>query len=159
MYPLPNGNNLHNYSKIPIPGNQHWYSPQILSLRLLRYHQFYKHSFACACVCVVLCNITTCLDLCKHYDGLPWWLRGNPTAVWETWVPSLGWKDPLEEYMATHSSILAWRIPMDCGAWQATVSHVQRAGHDWATKHIVQARWQQDIKLFHHQKACSCGHL
>ena len=32
-----------------------------------------------------------------------------------------GWEDPLEEGMATHSSILAWRIPMDRGAWQATV--------------------------------------
>ena len=35
---------------------------------------------------------------------------------WETWVRSLGWEDPLEEGMATHSSILAWRIPMDRGA-------------------------------------------
>ena len=39
----------------------------------------------------------------------------------ETWVQSLGWKDPLEESMATHSSILAWRIPMDRGAWWAIV--------------------------------------
>ena len=31
--------------------------------------------------------------------------------VWETWVQSLGWKDPLEKEMATHSSILAWKIP------------------------------------------------
>ena len=38
-------------------------------------------------------------------------------SMWETWVQSLGWKDPLEESMATHSSILAWRIPMDGGAW------------------------------------------
>ena len=37
----------------------------------------------------------------------------NLPAMWETWVQSLGWKDPLEEGMATHSSILAWRIPMD----------------------------------------------
>ena len=37
----------------------------------------------------------------------------NPSAVWETWVRSLGWKDPLEEGIETHSSILAWRIPMD----------------------------------------------
>ena len=37
----------------------------------------------------------------------------------ETWVQSLGWEDPLEEGMATHSSILAWRIPMDRGAWRA----------------------------------------
>ena len=35
----------------------------------------------------------------------------NPPAMWETWVRSLGWEDPLEEDIATHSSILAWRIP------------------------------------------------
>ena len=39
----------------------------------------------------------------------------NPPAMRETWVGSLGWEDPLEEGMATHSSILAWRIPMDRG--------------------------------------------
>ena len=44
----------------------------------------------------------------------------NPPAMWETRVQSLGWKDSLEEGMATHSSILVWRIPMDRGAWQAT---------------------------------------
>src|SRR5574338_585392 len=44
-----------------------------------------------------------------------------PPAMWETWVQSLGWEDPLEEDMATHSSIPAWRIPMDRGAWWATV--------------------------------------
>ena len=36
-------------------------------------------------------------------------------------IQSLGWEDPLEEGMATHSSILAWKIPMDRGAWCATV--------------------------------------
>ena len=41
----------------------------------------------------------------------------NLPAVLKTWVQSLGWEDPLEEGMATHSSILAWRIPMDGGAW------------------------------------------
>ena len=35
----------------------------------------------------------------------------NPPAMWETWVRSLGWEDPLEKRKATHSSILAWRIP------------------------------------------------
>ena len=41
--------------------------------------------------------------------GLPWWLRGlkHLPAMWETWVRSLGWEDPLEEKIATHSSILA----------------------------------------------------
>ena len=42
----------------------------------------------------------------------------------KTWVQSLGWEDPLEEGMATHSSILAWRIPTDRGAWQAMVHGV-----------------------------------
>ena len=45
----------------------------------------------------------------------------NLPAMWETWVWSLGWEDPLEEGIATHSSILAWRFPMDRGAWWATV--------------------------------------
>ena len=45
----------------------------------------------------------------------------NLPAMRETWVRSLGQEDPLEEGMATHSGILAWRIPMDRGAWQATV--------------------------------------
>ena len=40
----------------------------------------------------------------------------NLPALWETWVCSLGWEDPLEKGMATHSSILVWRIPMDRGA-------------------------------------------
>ena len=48
----------------------------------------------------------------------------NPPAVQETWVQSLGGEDPLEEEMATHFSILAWRIPMNRGAWQATVHGV-----------------------------------
>ena len=46
----------------------------------------------------------------------------NPPAMWETWVQSLGQEDPLEEGMATHSSILAWRIPTDRGAWLAKVA-------------------------------------
>jgi len=50
----------------------------------------------------------------------------NPPAMRETWVQSLGWEDPLEEGMATHSSILAWRIPIDRGAWQATVHGVAK---------------------------------
>ena len=47
-------------------------------------------------------------------------------AVREIWVRSLGWEDLLEEGMATHSSVLAWRIPMDRGTWQATVQGVAR---------------------------------
>ena len=50
----------------------------------------------------------------------------NLPAMWETWVRSLGWEDPLEEGMATHSSILAWRIPMDRGASRAAVHGVAK---------------------------------
>ena len=48
----------------------------------------------------------------------------NLPAMWETWVRSLGQEDLLEKGMATHSSILAWRIPTDRGAWEATVHGV-----------------------------------
>ena len=51
----------------------------------------------------------------------------NPPAMKETWVQSLCWEDLLEEGMATPSSILAWRIPMDRGAWQATVHGVSKS--------------------------------
>ena len=48
----------------------------------------------------------------------------NPPAVWEIWVRSLGQENPLEEGMAIHSSITAWRIPLDRGAWQTTIHGV-----------------------------------
>ena len=51
----------------------------------------------------------------------------NLPAMWETWVPSLGWEDALEEGKATHSSILAWRIPRVRGAWRATVQGVEKS--------------------------------
>ena len=48
----------------------------------------------------------------------------NSPAMWESWLSSLGLEDPLEKSMANHSSILAWRIPMDRGAWQAAAHGV-----------------------------------
>ena len=51
----------------------------------------------------------------------------NLPAIWETWVQSLGWEDALEEDMATHSNILAWRTPMDRGAWWAAVHGVTKS--------------------------------
>ena len=47
--------------------------------------------------------------------------------MWETWVPSLGQEDLLEKGMATHSSILAWRIPMDRGSWWTTVHRIAKS--------------------------------
>jgi len=51
----------------------------------------------------------------------------NPPEIWETWVQTLSWEDTLEEGMATHFSILAWRIPVDRGAWQAAVHGVAKS--------------------------------
>ena len=48
-------------------------------------------------------------------------------AMWETWVQSLGWEDRLEEGMATHSRIIACRIPIDRGAWWAEVQGVAKS--------------------------------
>jgi len=75
-------------------------------------------------------------------------IRNTPTSAWaslvaqmvknlpamqETRVQSLGWEDPLEKVMATHSSILAWRIPWTAEPGRLQSTRSQRAGHDWAT--------------------------
>ena len=51
----------------------------------------------------------------------------NLPTMWETWVRSLGFENPLEEGMATHSSILPWRLPKDRGAWWVTVHGVTKS--------------------------------
>ena len=51
----------------------------------------------------------------------------NLPAMWDIWVRSLGWEDPLEDGKTTHSSILAWGITMDRGAWRATVHGILQA--------------------------------
>ena len=61
----------------------------------------------------------------------------NPPAMRETWVQSLVWEDLLEKGMATHSSILAWRIPWTEEPGVLQSMSLQRVGHDWATKHTA----------------------
>ena len=78
------------------------------------------------------------LLLCIYTYSLAQTVKNLP-AVQETWVRSLDWEDPLEEGMATHSSILAWRNPMDRGAWPATIHRVTKSQTQlwlklWATK-------------------------
>ena len=68
------------------------------------------------------------------------WLSGkkNLSAMQETqemWVWSLGLEDPLEKEMATHSSILAWKIPWMEETGELQYVGLQRVRHDWATKH------------------------
>ena len=64
-------------------------------------------------------------------------------AMRETWVRSLGWDDPLEEGMAVHSSVLAWRIPMDRGAWQA-------ADHG-----VAESNTTEPLNTAQHMKTCN----
>ena len=76
-------------------------------------------------------NITLLLGKLKMYP-LSWkklvaQMVKNLLALQETPVRSLGWEDPLEEGVATHSSILAWRISMDRQSWWATVQGVTRS--------------------------------
>ena len=67
--------------------------------------------------------------------GLLRWLSGkDPPTMQERWVQSLGRKDPLEKEMATHSSILAWRIPWTQEPGRVQSMESQRIGHDLATK-------------------------
>ena len=60
----------------------------------------------------------------------------NLPAMWEAWVRSLGWEDPLEKGMATHSSSLAWRIP-----WTVESMGSQNIGHDWVTFTCLSSCW------------------
>ena len=71
-----------------------------------------------------------------------WHLKGfpggsvvkNPPAIQETWVPSPGWEDPLEEEMATHSSIFPWEIPWTEEPGRLEFIGSQRVGHSLGTK-------------------------
>ena len=51
-------------------------------------------------------------------------------AIWKTWVQSLGWEDPLEKEMLTHSSTLAWKIPWMEEPGRLQSMGLQRVGHD-----------------------------
>ena len=99
--------------------------------------------------------------------GALWWARGelygrwaslvaqtlkNPPAMWETWVPSLGWEDPLEEGMAIHSSILAWRIPMDRETWWVILHGVAKSLTE--TKHSTVCKY---ILILQIQRPQSCS--
>ena len=71
-------------------------------------------------------------------DGFSRWLSGQESAMQETqetWVLSLGQEDPLEEEMATHSRILAWRIPWTEEPGGLPSMGSQRVGHNLATEH------------------------
>ena len=72
----------------------------------------------------------------------------NPPAIRETWLRSLVREDPLEEGMTNRSSILAWRIPMDGGAWWATVqvtknwTRLKRLSTEHSNAHLTWWLWE-----------------
>ena len=72
----------------------------------------------------------------------------NPPAMRETWVQSLGWEDPLEEGMATHSSILAWRIlwTEEPGRLQSMGSQRVRELSDLVTEYLIGVLNAVDLK-------------
>ena len=78
-------------------------------------------------------DMETYITVCKidnQRDFAVWLIAQvvkNLSAVQETWVQSLGQEDPLGKEMATHSSIFAWKNPMDRGAWWAAVHEVTKS--------------------------------
>ena len=76
------------------------------------------------CVSTAHCLYSiVCIHLCLCWAPLVAQMVKNLTAIWKTWVRSLGWEDPLEKRMASHSSIFAWRIP-----WTEELGRLQSMG-------------------------------
>ena len=69
-----------------------------------------------------------------YWDSLVVQRLKHLSAMWETWVRSLGWKDPLEKEMATHASILAWKIPWTEESDKLQFMGSQKSQHNLATK-------------------------
>ena len=101
---------------------------------------------------LVLCECSWSLfEVTGFYIGLPRWLSQELPAMWETWVWSLGWEDPLEKGTATHSSILAWRIP-----WTEKPGRLQSMGlqsRTWLT--FTFTTWK--ICSFFSAYSCLCS--
>ena len=77
-------------------------------------------------------TVTTPLGPVPRQNGV---FVEKPPAMQETWVQSLGWEDPLEKGMATHSSILAWRMPWTEEPGDLLSMGSQRVRHDGGTKY------------------------
>ena len=104
-------------------------------------------------------NAFTCTELpsqllfsnCRSQLGFPGGTSGKESTCQctrqEMQVQSLGREDPLEEGMVTHSIILAWKIPMDRGAWQATVCRVAKS-QTWQRRLSTQAHnWKRGHEI------------
>ena len=105
-------------------------------------------------------NTSILLTKIKFLDFLGGSAVKNPPTMQETWVQLLVQEDLLEKGMASHSSILAWRICRDRGAWWATTHGVSRVRHNWATKPPPTPRQTEDswLDLQNPYSLPSCGH-
>ena len=115
-----------------------WYIDAKINIYTNVYIYIYTKIYMCMYICILwYVNIyihtyihthTKLICICKCVRvSLVAQMVKNPSAMRETWVQSLGREDSLEEGMATHYSILSWRIPMDKGAWQAIVHGVSKS--------------------------------
>ena len=88
-------------------------------------------------LCMYVCDLSLSIYIISVYPYL--WVSlvaqmvKNLPEMQETWVWSLNWEDSLEKGMATHSSILAWRIPWTKKPGRLQSMWLQRVGHDWVT--------------------------
>ena len=87
-------------------------------------------------VCLSETTRTPLTTPCVKHTSLVAQTVNGPPALWESWVRSLGWEDPLEEEMATHSSTLAWRIPWTEEPGRLQSMGLQRVRHDWVTNSL-----------------------
>ena len=92
------------------------------------------------CVCLPCCVMNSIRR--EYRASLVAQSEKKPPVMWETCVQSLGWEDPLEEGMATHSSILAWGIPMDRGEGLVAVHGVTKSQTWLRAKHSTENIWQ-----------------
>ena len=106
-----------------MPGSLVFWVDTELRLKIMSLRTGSATSWVCVIGKGIHCSGHSWFLICKMGASLVAQLEKILPAMQETWVQSLGWKDPLEKGKATHSSILAWRI-----SWTA-----QRVTHDWAT--------------------------
>ena len=103
------------------------------SSKELRYRKAVRHIgflFLISGITVSFCINPSFSAVVSNWDSLAAQTVKNLPAIQENWVPSLGWEDPLEKGMATHSNILVWKIPRreEPGRLQSMGS--QKVGHD-----------------------------
>ena len=121
----------------------------LLHLVLLYYCYYYQNTWDLPSQKVFKSTIQYCEFCAVQWASLVAQMVKNQPAIQETWVQSLGWENPLEKRMATHSSIFAWRIPWteEPGGLQSMDS--QRAGHNWVTNTHSTHAVQKILELTH----------